>query len=213
MWKDLSEIWRETFRLAWESYRKNTIPIGAVIVDAKGEIVSRGRNRIFDVESLNPLAGTCMAHAEMTAMASLKQKEHPEIKSYWLYSTMEPCPMCFGAMVMMNIRNLKFAARDGFAGATELRESFQYIKSKQMEIVKAEEELEIFQICLQTAYEFKRKCDKVNELLDCWGSYCRIGVILGKQLYEEGFFESAIAEGKDVSELYDEVISHIKIEL
>jgi tRNA(adenine34) deaminase len=206
MWKDLSEIWRETFKLAWESYRKNTIPIGAVIVNAKGEIVSKGRNRIFDTESLNPLAGTCMAHAEMTAMVSLKQKEHPEIKSYCLYSTMEPCPMCFGAMVMMNIRSLKYAARDGFAGATELSETFQYIKGKEMKIVKGEEELEIFQVCLQTAYECKRKCDKIKELLDCWSSYCSIGVTLGKQLYKEGYFESAAAEGKDISVIYDEVV-------
>ena len=85
MWSDLNDIWKESLSLAWESFNKNTIPIGAVIVDSEDRIVSRGRNRIYDVESKNPLAGTYMAHAEMTAMINLKEKEHPDIKKYTLY--------------------------------------------------------------------------------------------------------------------------------
>lgn len=107
--------------MAWDSYRNNTIPIGAVIVSASGEIVSEGRNRIFDKNSNNSLAGTYMAHAEMTGMMQLKTDDHPDIKSYVLYTTMEPCPMCFGTMLMMHICDLRYAARDGFAGATELK--------------------------------------------------------------------------------------------
>ena len=80
MWSDINGIWKEAFSLAWESFKKNTIPIGAVIVDSHDNIISRGRNRIFDEESENPLAGTYMAHAEMTAMITLKEKEHPDIK-------------------------------------------------------------------------------------------------------------------------------------
>jgi tRNA(Arg) A34 adenosine deaminase TadA len=34
MWSDLNSIWKEAFSLAWESFKKNTIPIGAVIVDS-----------------------------------------------------------------------------------------------------------------------------------------------------------------------------------
>ena len=71
-------------------------------------------------------------HAEMTAMINLKAKEHPNVKLYTLYTTMEPCPMCFGTMVMMGIRNLRYAARDGFAGATELNDRETHIKGKSM---------------------------------------------------------------------------------
>jgi tRNA(adenine34) deaminase len=45
---------------------------------------------------------------------------HPNIKKYTLYTTMEPCPMCFGIMAMIGIRNMRYAAKDGFAGVTEL---------------------------------------------------------------------------------------------
>ena len=99
-----------------------------MIVDRDGRIVAKGRNQIFDHRSDHPLAGTTVAHAEMTALSQLKEKEHPEIRTYTLYTTLEPCPMCFGTMVMMNVRNLQYAGRDGFAGATALRNTPVYQK-------------------------------------------------------------------------------------
>lgn len=207
MWNDLDYVWKEAFSLAWESFRKGTIPIGAIIVDELGNIISKGRNRIFDITSNNPLAGTCMAHAEMTAMINLKEKEHPNIRKYTLYTTMEPCPMCFGAMVMMNIRNLRYAAKDGFAGATELNEKMGYIKGKRMDIKKEAAELEVFQICLQTAYECNRKHNRIEELFHSWGTHSSEGVELGKKLYDEGYFEEAVRQNKSLEEIYDRVIS------
>lgn len=68
MWENLDKPWQEALEMAWEAYGKGTIPIGCVIVNKQGEIISRGRNRIFDLKSSNPLAGCNMAHAEMTAM-------------------------------------------------------------------------------------------------------------------------------------------------
>ncbi|MBZ9687471.1 hypothetical protein G9F72_014160 [Clostridium estertheticum] len=53
MWSDLSDIWKESFSLAWESFNKNTIPIGAVIVDSQDNIIAWGRNRIYDESSKN----------------------------------------------------------------------------------------------------------------------------------------------------------------
>ncbi|WP_346929275.1 nucleoside deaminase [Clostridium sp.] len=206
MWNELSNIWKEAFSLAWESFKRNTIPIGAVIVNEEGNIISRGRNRIFDETSNNPLAGRNMAHAEMTAMINLREKEHPNIKKYTLYTTMEPCPMCFGTMVMMGIRNLRYAARDGFAGATELNHNMEYIKSKKILINKEEEELELFHICLQSVYEYGRNHKRLEEVLDSWRTYCREGVLLGKQLCDEGYFLEAIKENKYVEQIYDEVI-------
>ena len=40
--------WPEVFSLMWEAYLAGTIPVGAVVVDPAGEVVCRGRNRIFD---------------------------------------------------------------------------------------------------------------------------------------------------------------------
>lgn len=168
MWKDLKKSWKVAFDLAWEAYRRNTIPIGAVIVDENENIIAKGRNRIFDKVSTHPLAGTSMAHAEMSAMMKLKREEHPNIKNYLLYTTMEPCPMCFSTMVMMGIRNLNYAAKDGYAGATELSDKMEYIEKKNLRINKAEEELEIFQICLQTSREYSRGYKNAEGVLNSW---------------------------------------------
>lgn len=211
MWFELNYIWKEAFSLAWESFKKNTIPIGAVIINEQGNIILRGRNRIFDDTTNNPLAGTYMAHAEMTAMINLKVEEHPNIKHYTLYTTMEPCPMCFGTMVMMGIRNLRYAARDGFAGATELNDKMEYIRSKKILVNRECTELEMFQICLQTAYEYARKHQRIEEILDSWRIYCNEGVLLGKQLYDAGYFLDAIKQDKNIGKIYDEVIEMYKL--
>ncbi len=210
MWSDLNGIWKETFSLAWESFNKNTIPIGAVIADSQDNIISRGRNRIYDIGSNHALSGTCMAHAEMTAMSTLTEKDHPDIKKYTLYTTMEPCPMCFGTMVMMGIRNLKYAARDGFAGATELNNKMEYIRNKKIKIDMEGTELEVFQICLQTSYEYTRNHKRIEEILDSWRVYCNDGINLAEHLYEEEYFKDALHINKPIQEVYDEVISRYK---
>lgn len=206
MWNDLNNQWKRSFELAFESYKRGTIPIGAVITDSNGEIISEGRNRIFDKQSTNPLAGTFMAHAEMTAMIKLKSHEHPDIRTYTLYTTMEPCPMCFGAMVMMNIRKLKYAARDAFAGATELNDKMDYIKSKKISIEKGNNELEAFQLIMQTAYECDRNHPRAAELLDSWKSIDRYAIELGKLLYSEKYFNKAISIDASISDIYDDII-------
>lgn len=60
MWGILDRPWQEAFKLAWDSYKKGTIPIGCVIVNKTGQIISKGQNQIFDKTSGSPLAGTNM---------------------------------------------------------------------------------------------------------------------------------------------------------
>ncbi|MPQ30553.1 hypothetical protein E4V42_03760 [Clostridium estertheticum] len=57
MWRDLEKPCQEAFKIVWEAYKRNMIAIGCIIITPKGEIVSKGRNRIFDNKSDNPLAG------------------------------------------------------------------------------------------------------------------------------------------------------------
>jgi tRNA(adenine34) deaminase len=206
MWNQLSKPWQEAFSLAWESYRTNTIPIGAIIVDQNQNIISKGRNMIFDKTSCNILAGTYMAHAEMTAMMQIKEAEHPNVKSYTLYTTMEPCPMCFGTMVMMGIRHLEYAARDGFAGATLLNDKLEYVKNKNIKIEGGNGERQSFHIVLHSAFECERKHPRMQELLDSWSEYCPKEVKLGVQLYEENYFRHLVHQNLDIASIYDDVI-------
>lgn len=206
MWQNLERPWQIAFEMAWEAYKSGTIPIGAVIIDTKGDIVSTGRNRIFDREGSTPLAGTNMAHAEMDALFGLNEKEHPDIRKYILYTTLEPCPMCFGTMVMMNIRNIYFAARDGFAGATVLNNKLDYIKSKNIVIKQGNEEMEAFQLILQSAYEFQRQHPKVEEILSTWRKINEKSIEYGKELCKIQYFKKAANDNKHIGQVYDEVI-------
>jgi tRNA(adenine34) deaminase len=207
MWESLDKPWQRAFELAWESYTKDTIPIGAVITDADGNVIAEGRNRIFDKCSTNPLAGTYMAHAEMTAMIQLKEADHPDVKSYMLYTTMEPCPMCFGTMLMVHICHLRYAARDGFAGANNLKDKTDYINGKKMTIIGDYQEMEAFQLIMQTAYEYGRGHRLLEEILNTWRPINLQAVDMGKLLFDEGYFAKAITEGFSIQRLYDEVIA------
>lgn len=206
MWQSLQKPWQEAISLAWEAYKKGTIPIGAVIVNKDGEIISKGRNQIFDSTSDSPLAGTNMGHAEMNALFGLKAIEHPNIRTYILYTTLEPCPMCFGTAVMMNIRNIYYGADDGFAGATSMNEKFDYIKGKNINIIKSGGELEAFQLILQSAYEYERQHPRIEEILNTWRDVNNLAIDCGKELHELGYFPQAVMEKKSIEEVYNEVI-------
>ncbi len=208
MWHELDYPWQKAFELAWTSFKQNTIPIGSVIVDEHGSIVCEGRNRIYDVESQHPLTGTTMAHAEMTAMSQLKIADHPNIRSYTLYSTMEPCPMCFGACVMVNIRHVCFAAHDGFAGATSLNDKLDYIKSKKINVSFAGEKVQAFQLILQSAFETQRNHPRVLDILSAWSKIDQVAVDLGQKLSGNDVFDHSrkIEEVfNDVMQRYDEI--------
>lgn len=86
------------------------VPVGAVVVQ-NGEIVGRGRNRVEHQE--NPTA-----HAEMLAIqeacTTLGTKHLPDCT---LYVTLEPCPMCAGAIVLARLQRLVFGALDEKSGA------------------------------------------------------------------------------------------------
>lgn len=96
--------------LAREAEAHGEVPVGAVLVRA-GRIVGEGWNR--PIGSNDPTA-----HAEMVALRSAAAA----LGSYrlletTLYVTLEPCPMCAGAMVHARVQRLVFAAVDPRAGA------------------------------------------------------------------------------------------------
>ena len=125
LWNSLSYPWQTAVSLAWEAYCAGSLPIGAVIVAGDGRIVAQGRNSIQEAESPTPLHGSRLAHAEMNALVALGQSG-VETKSCTLYSTMEPCVMCMGAIRMMRLGAVHFAGHDPFAGGACLVETAPY---------------------------------------------------------------------------------------
>jgi len=99
----------EALDLAREAAKDGEIPIGAVVVNAEGTVIGRGRNRR---ESGDPLG-----HAELLAIrdAALNQGQWRLVDTT-LVVTLEPCAMCAGAIVNARIGRVIFGAFDPKAG-------------------------------------------------------------------------------------------------
>ena len=87
------------------------VPVGAIIVSASGDIIARGDNRVL--RSSDPTA-----HAEIvTLRAAGAYLGNYRLLGCTLYSTLEPCSMCAGAIMHARIARLVYAAADPKAGA------------------------------------------------------------------------------------------------
>lgn len=100
----------EALKEAWKAYQKEEVPIGAVLV-LEGKIIARGHNQ---VEMLHDAT----AHAEMLCItAGENALENWRLKDTTLYSTVEPCSMCAGAMFLTRIQRLVWGTTDNRHGA------------------------------------------------------------------------------------------------
>ncbi|HHT46989.1 MAG TPA: tRNA adenosine(34) deaminase TadA [Firmicutes bacterium] len=96
--------------LAEEAFKRGEVPIGAVLV-RDGEILSQNHNRREELKDAT-------AHAEILVL-----REAGSLLGSWrlldttLYVTLEPCPMCAGALVQARVSRLVFGARDPKGGA------------------------------------------------------------------------------------------------
>lgn len=101
---------KEALALAHEAAQHGEVPVGCVIVRG-GEVIGRGRNRREEKQAT-------ASHAEMEAIA-----EANECTGSWrlddcaLYVTLEPCPMCAGAIINARIPRVYYGARDEHMGA------------------------------------------------------------------------------------------------
>jgi len=101
---------REALVEATAAAATGDIPVGAVVV-LGGEIISRGRNE-------KELRRDPTAHAEMIAIRRAVQRLRDwRLPLATLYSTLEPCPMCAGAMIQARLGRLVYALDDPKAGA------------------------------------------------------------------------------------------------
>src|SRR5207245_9030773 len=106
----LTPAWRVAFGDAWDSFRAGRPPVGAVVVDAEGSIVSRGRSRRGErAAGPNQLAGSRLAHAEINALAQLRVDQSED---HHLLVTLEPCFLCAAAIVTCHVRRVSFAGSD-----------------------------------------------------------------------------------------------------
>lgn len=102
---------RAALGLAQEAALAGEVPVGCVVADGQGNIVGRGRNR--REESHSPLA-----HAETEAIAQAAAALGDwRLSECSLYVTLEPCPMCAGAILAARIPRLYYGAREPVSGS------------------------------------------------------------------------------------------------
>ena len=97
--------------LAKESALEGEVPVGAVAVWDDGEIIGKGRNR-------REKGKNALYHAEIEAINNAcKYKKGWRLHKCTLYVTLEPCPMCAGAMINARVDRVIYGAKDFRGGA------------------------------------------------------------------------------------------------
>jgi len=105
------EYMLKALELAEKAYALGEIPVGAVVVSPDGEIIGEGYNQR---EMLN----SPIAHAEMIAIEqAAKRLSQWRLCGCTLYVTLEPCPMCAGAVMNSRIKRVVYGAFDDKNGA------------------------------------------------------------------------------------------------
>ncbi len=86
------------------------VPIGAIIL-YDGKIIARAYNQVEKVKN-------SLAHAEIIALnKAIKKVGYKHLLNCEIFTTLEPCPMCAGALVLARIKRLVYAAKDPKSGA------------------------------------------------------------------------------------------------
>jgi tRNA(adenine34) deaminase len=132
----------EPMRAALEQARlalaEGNLPIGAVIVH-DDQIVATGRNGVDSGENDTH-------HAELAAIQSIPQFLFRHKRQCTVYTTLEPCMMCMGTIVIAGIHRIVWGASDPVAGVADMLPRYTYLKRKQVDLVSgvlAEESLSL----------------------------------------------------------------------
>ncbi|GKV56447.1 tRNA-specific adenosine deaminase [Sporosarcina sp. NCCP-2222] len=118
--------------------QENTYPVGAVLVDEQSNVIAIGRNRVHSAQDTT-------AHAEIDVIRNAGESIFDakiRQKTFTLYSTLEPCPMCTGGILFSKIKRVVWLLNDekGFGGLRKMKEAgiFQE-KMDRMELIEEPE--------------------------------------------------------------------------
>ena len=207
LWDQLSLPWQACLEEAWKAHCAGSIPIGAAIADAGGRVIARGRNCRWDATAEYGLSATRIAHAEMNAILALDACD-ANPSTCTLYTTMEPCPMCMGAIRMVHLRKVCYAARDALAGSTSLVDVSPYTRLgrvvHRIEVAgPPRADLESVLLALQAErllhYPGSRWASLVREA----DPACGPGIDLGQRLYASGALQRLCDDGASARDAID----------
>ena len=103
---------KEALKEAKKAYKKEEIPVGAVIVK-EGKIIARGHN-------LRETKNSSISHAEILAIEKANKKLNAwRLENCEMYITLEPCMMCTGAIIQSRLKKIYIGTRDIKGGSIE----------------------------------------------------------------------------------------------
>ena len=104
---------RQALELAEQALKRDEFPVGCLLVH-KGDVIASGRRT-----GTNKTIPSEIEHAEIIALRNLEKMADPvDRKEITLYSTLEPCLMCFGAILISGIGTVVYAYEDAMGGGT-----------------------------------------------------------------------------------------------
>jgi tRNA(adenine34) deaminase len=106
-----NQFFQQAIRLALEAEKHDNLPIGAVIC-LEGQIIAEGKNTIW-YPKYNP-----NRHAEIEALRNVPAHLWKSSRKMTLYTTLEPCLMCTGAVLLHQIGRVMFGSADHYGGAS-----------------------------------------------------------------------------------------------
>ena len=105
------EYMEKALELARKAAERGEVPVGAIVVNSDGEVIGEGYNRREELQSPT-------AHAELLAIEQAAQRRGSRrLIGCTLYVTLEPCPMCAGAIMNAQLDRLVYGAFDDKNGA------------------------------------------------------------------------------------------------
>ncbi|MBB5232888.1 nucleoside deaminase [Deinococcus budaensis] len=109
---------QEALQLAREAQEAGSAPVGAVLVNAQGAVIARGRNRVAEAQTAEHVGQASVAHAEMDVFFGVGKLEDPGTLT--LYTSLEPCLMCGGASALLGVGRVVWATDDPWGGSGRL---------------------------------------------------------------------------------------------
>ncbi len=196
---------------AWAAYCAGSLPIGAVITDAAGRVLARGRNRIYESTPSGPtLYGHRLAHAEVNALVALDYTGLDPL-ACTLYTTTEPCPLCTGAIRMVGIGAVHYASRDTAAGSIALLEATPFMRRRAIQVVGPHDpDLEAIIVAMHTELVLYPPMARPAWLLEVWEEAVPQGVALGRRLYATGELARLRAEGAGAALVVDHLAARLR---
>jgi tRNA(Arg) A34 adenosine deaminase TadA len=176
LWSSLPNCWQLAFEAATQAYLEGgSAPIGAVLTGPTGEVLANGRNEFRERR---------LAHAELDALNKLPADLPGQSCS--LFVTVEPCPMCTGAIRMAQLGKVSFAAHDPAAGFSKALGIGRFMRAMRCEVnPPSHEALEEATVAMVVEH---RERTGHTRWRDLWAQYHPRGFHLGVSLAQGGAY-------------------------